>query len=111
MKRVYLAIDEKRFFIGQLKRRGDFFVCDPREEHWLADFVIHDGIIHNPSTIYLLIKHFLDSYRLRGASSIVCCPYLSLYNETKKKFAFFQVVLCVSKAGIKIDKLLEKEIL
>jgi len=109
--RVYLEIDENRLFIGRLKKRKGYFLCDRFDEWPLTAFEVKDGVIYKPSVLYLLIRSFLKDHRLRGAKVVVCCPYLAYWKGVDKRMPFFQAALYVSKAGLRIHSMLSEGIL
>jgi len=109
--RVYLEIDESRLFIGRLKKKKGYFLCDRFDEWPLTSFEVKDGVIYKPSVLYLLIRSFLKDHRLRGSQAVVCCPYLAYWKGVDKRMPFFQAALYVSKAGLKIHSMLSEGIL
>lgn len=101
-KNVYLAINNTRFVIGQLKKRGDFFT--------ITNFQENLGALYNPSKLYVFITSFLQENNLEGARAIVCCPFLAHYAGLKRKLALFQIVLCVNKTGLQIEHVFDEEL-
>ncbi|MBU1007648.1 hypothetical protein KKA53_01040 [Candidatus Dependentiae bacterium] len=97
--------------ICQLSRRGDFFIGEFCRELPLGALDVCEGVVYNFSNLYRLIVNFLDEHRLHGVRAIVCCPYLASSMGLKRKFALFQISLCVSKTGLRIDKLLDEDLL
>jgi len=109
--RVYLEIDENRLFIGRLKKRKGYFLCDRFDEWPLTAFEVKDGVIYKPSVLYLLIRSFLKDHHLKGTKAVVCCPYLAYWKGVDKRMPFFQAALYVSKAGLKIHSMLSEGVL
>ena len=102
--KVYIEISNSYFFIGRLKKKKSFFFCTVSKKKRLIHGEVQEGIVCNPSFFFINIKKFIDEYNLVGARTVVCCPDLLPYGGLKKQMAFFQALLCVGKAGLKVDR-------
>jgi len=109
--RVYIEMRDSSFFIGKLYKKDGYFYCEDFEESLLQYSEIKNGLVNNPSAIYLLIKSFLEHHGLQGAKVVVCSPGLKTCSQQKQKIMVFQIALCVCKAGLKIYKILDQPLL
>ena len=108
---IYLEIVGNRFFIAALKGRSGRFVCTDFEEVYFDNLEIEAGLIYNSSAVYKKTKSFLEDHKLIGASALVCYPELKRFSSIKRDFAVFQISLALCKAGLKIGKIVDEEML
>jgi len=107
-KFVYIELDNKYLFLSKLKSKKTKFILSSNKKIPLNETDFKEGILYNPSKIYLHIKEFIQKNKLKKARSIVTVSGVYNKNKLKQKLASLQIALCLSKTGLKIKHISEK---
>jgi|GEM_PF-4788309 hypothetical protein len=99
MDSLYVEAQNSVLVVGVL--RGSDIVL---KKHYSFNYgEVCDGVLFNPTRIFLCIKKYIKEQDVKLKTVVVCAPILSKLSEFKQKIFTFQLVLCVSKVGLKIQ--------
>ncbi|MFC1894333.1 PilN domain-containing protein [Candidatus Dependentiae bacterium] len=108
---TYIEIDNNTLFLSILKKQRTNFYLKSKENFNLNNFEFKETKIFSPSKIYLFIKKFMQKNKFRKADVITNIPTLINYTKEKQKLIVLQHILVLTKAGLKITKIISKNYL
>ncbi len=108
---LYVELTDKGMVLGQLQKKGGTFFFSTIEEISFVRFEVKNGIIYNPSFLYVYIREFIEKHRIVDVLTIISIPFISSKNGIKQKLQVLQVGLCCSKAGLRIYKIINTSFL
>lgn len=106
---VYLELNDNYLLLSKLKETTDKFFLIKPEKIELKNCEFKNGILYNPSALFLYIYNFLKRNKIRNPKTIACVNFNQ--NQSKQILSTLQVALCFCKSGLKIGKIINNSLL
>ena len=108
---IYLELANNYLLLGWLKKVKNSFSLTKIKTIELKNSELLNGILFNPSQLYLYIKDFLKRDKTKNAKAIINLPELSEKKNLHINLSTLQNALCFTKAGLKIEKIISNPFL
>ena len=108
---VCIQFSSKSLDIALLKPRARRLSIKRRQHVKLDDLECPDGAVSNPTKIQQHIVGFLQTHNLHKPNAIICAPNQSTKSPLLQKLITLQTTLCMAKAPLRIQAVINQPLL
>ncbi|MBD3231318.1 hypothetical protein GF322_01515 [Candidatus Dependentiae bacterium] len=108
---IYIEINNASLTLSIIKQKNYSYIIQKINIIKLNNLEFKDGIIYNPSKILFYIQDFLTINKLKNIKTIISMPNIKINQEIIEKLMILQHALCICKAGLKIEKIINTSII